>query len=318
METESQSKHFTVLPFLIGELYLYSAGMKEARVIEIQTPKKFLLNGLWFGPGKPKKVIIWIHGLASSAFSKLGIVEQLIDTDTAVMTFNNRGAASVTRVRKLNPKKKGGFEFVIAGGSHEVFTECADDIQGAVDFAQKHGAKEIYLAGHSTGAQKSVYYATRKGNDTKVKGVILLAPMSDYAGALKEFGKKALQHGIRASEKLIKAGNPHVIVPNSWVDAQRYISLFSPESTEEIFSYVDPEKKPKIYESLIVPALVVLAADDEYADRPAGQIEAWFVKHSRSKRLGVRTIPKTDHGFSGAEKAVTATIRQWMNGSTVL
>ncbi|OGG57756.1 hypothetical protein A2765_04975 [Candidatus Kaiserbacteria bacterium RIFCSPHIGHO2_01_FULL_56_24] len=289
--------------------------MRPAHIIEIQTPKKFLLNGLWFGPTKPKKAIIWVHGLASSAFSKLGIVEKLVDTDTAVMTFNNRGAASVTRIRKLNPRKKGGIEFVIAGGSHEVFTECVDDIQGALDFAKKRGAKEIYLVGHSTGAQKSVYFATRKGNEKKASGAILLGPLSDYAGAVHEFGKNAVARRNRAAKKLVAEGKKHAIVPDSWVDAQRYISLFSPDSTEEIFSYIDPEKKPKIYESLTPPVLVLLAEKDEYADRTPDRIEAWFVKHAHSTRFNSAIIPKTDHGFQAAEKEVAETIRKWIKGA---
>jgi len=292
--------------------------MRPAHIIEIQTPKKFLLNGLWFGPAKPKKAIIWVHGLSSSAFSKLGIVEKLVDKDTAVMTFSNRGATTVTRVRKINPRKKGGMEYVLAGGAHEVFTDCVDDIQGAINFAKKQGAKQIFLVGHSTGSQKSVYYASRKGNEKKIAGVILLAPMSDYAGAKHVDEKRRLTKLTKAAHALIKKGKKNEIVPGTWEDAQRFLSLYTPESKEEIFSYIDPDKKPKTYESLIVPTLVLLAGKDEYADRKAIQIEAWFVKHTHSTRFGIRTIPRADHSFTGSEKAVATTIKEWMNGSTVL
>src|SRR5262245_33388648 len=133
--------------------------MHATHATEIVTPKKVLLNGLWFGrcsaeatqdkPTKPKRTIIWIHGLGSSAFSKLGIVEKLVDEDTSVLTFNNRGHDAVTRIGTTTGKKK------TAGAAFEKFEECADDIQGAINFAKKAGAKQIYLAGHSTGCQKS-------------------------------------------------------------------------------------------------------------------------------------------------------------------
>lgn len=286
--------------------------MRPAHVIEIQTPKKFLLNGLWFGSTKPRKAIIWVHGLASSAFSKLGIVEKLIDNDTAVMTFNNRGSSTVTRTRRINSQKKGGMEYVLSGGAHEVFTDCTDDIHGAIDFAKKQGAKKIFLAGHSTGAQKSVYFASRKGKEKKIKGVILLAPLSDYAGALKE-GKAALKKTTAVAMKLMKAGKKLEIVPGSWTDAQRFLSIYTPDSTEEIFSYIDPEKKPTIYESLKVPTLVLLAEDDEHADRPAGRIEAWFAKHARMPRFGSAIIADADHSFTGAEKTVAGAINDWIS-----
>ena len=74
--------------------------MKACGVIEVITPKKFVLNGLWFGPRRPKRAIVWVHGLGSSAFSQLGIVDHLADTDTAVITFNNRGFGTINSVKR--------------------------------------------------------------------------------------------------------------------------------------------------------------------------------------------------------------------------
>ena len=53
--------------------------MQACHVVEIVTPKKVLLNGLWFGVKKPRQAIIWVHGLGSSVFSKLDIVQKLVD-----------------------------------------------------------------------------------------------------------------------------------------------------------------------------------------------------------------------------------------------
>src|SRR5262249_24525325 len=151
--------------------------------IEIVTPKKFVLNGLWFGPKKPKQAIVWIHGLASSAFSRLDIIEKIVDSRTAVMTFNNRGYANVARIGKTNSKKG-----LTAGAAYERFEDCVDDIQGAINFARKQGAKKIFLAGHSTGCQKAIYWAYKSNLKKGVGGIILFAPVSDYAGAVKKYG----------------------------------------------------------------------------------------------------------------------------------
>ena len=70
--------------------------MQPCHVVEIETPKKVRLNGLWFGPKRPKRAILWVHGLGSSAFSKIGIFDYLIDKDTAVLAFNNRGHDKVS------------------------------------------------------------------------------------------------------------------------------------------------------------------------------------------------------------------------------
>lgn len=284
--------------------------MRQTNIIEIQTPKKLLLNGFWFGPKKPSITIIWIHGLASSAFSKLGIVENLVRRDTAVITFNNRGSSTVNRTRKLNPKKKGGMEYILSGGAHEAFIESIDDIQGAIDFARKQGAKKIFLAGHSTGAQKSAYFAAKKGK--AVNGIILLAPMSDYAGAVKE-NAQAVKDGVKAARMLVAAGKGTSIVPNWWMDAQRFLSLYSGESVEEIFPYAFIGRVPTTYRAVKVPLLVLLPEEDEYRDRPMREIAAWFAKEQRSKRFGIEIFKGADHGFAGHEAAVAKAIRRWIS-----
>ncbi len=126
--------------------------MRPCHVVEIVTPKRYLLNGLWFGPKKPKRVIIWIHGLGSSAFTKLYIVDKLVDKNTVVITFNNRGHDKVS-----STSSSGRGKHLRGGAAHEVFTDCVDDIEGAIRFAKRAGARSIVLAGHSTGGQKSAY-----------------------------------------------------------------------------------------------------------------------------------------------------------------
>lgn len=283
--------------------------MRPANVIEIITPKNFVLNGLWFGPKKPNRVIVWVHGLASSAFSRLEIVEKLVDRKTAVITFNNRGHDTVTRLRQM--QKSGKTKSVLAGAAHERFEDSVDDIEGVIRFAKARGAKEMYLAGHSTGCQKSVYYATRKGNARKVKGVILLAPISDYASALYQ-NQREVRKQVRVARKLMKAGKKSSIVPGTWADAQRYLSLNTPESVEEIFSYVSPKKVPKTYRSLTVPTLVLFAEKDEYADRPTDKMAEWFRKETRAKKYDARVIQMVEHSFKGGEGKVATAIRHFL------
>ena len=59
--------------------------------VRFETPKKVLLDGLWFGPKKPTQVIVFVHGLSSSTFSMSSLVNALTYDNTAVLTFNNRG-----------------------------------------------------------------------------------------------------------------------------------------------------------------------------------------------------------------------------------
>lgn len=255
---------------------------------------------------------MWIHGLSSSAFSKLGIVQKLVDSKTAVITFNNRGSSTATRVRKINPRKPDGIEYVLAGGAHEKFEECVDDIEGAVRFAKRQGAREIYLVGHSTGAQKSVYYATRKGNAKKIQGIVLLAPLSDYGEAL-HFDKKfkVLKKGTRDALSLVKKGKSHAIVPGWWQDAGRFLSLYTPDSAEEIFTYAQPKKVPRTYRSLRVPTLAFFAGNDEYSGYPVEALVEWFETNARTAFKAI-IVPGVPHGFTRAESRIVRDILQWI------
>src|SRR3989344_2508506 len=161
--------------------------MTPCHVVGILTPKKYFLRGLWFGPRRPKRAIVWVHGLGSSMFSKLSIVEKLVDPQTAVLVFNNRGHDKVSRLARADEKKIG--KTLLGGAAHEIFTDSADDIQGAINFAKRQGAKEIFLVGHSTGCQKSIYWASRKKRRS-VKGIALLGPVSDWSAEMKRSGAR--------------------------------------------------------------------------------------------------------------------------------
>ena len=79
---------------------------QPVRVINIVTPKKFILNGLWFGAESPSKVIIFIHGLGGNAFSSHKLITLLADSKTAVITFSNRGHDQVASIKKVDNRKK--------------------------------------------------------------------------------------------------------------------------------------------------------------------------------------------------------------------
>lgn len=289
--------------------------MKPAHVIEITTPKKFILNGLWFGPVKPKRVIILVHGLTSSSFSGSAMREALLALrGSAVVTFNNRGFESVTSIKQKRGKDT---MYHTMGGTHEVFVDCVDDIQGAINFVRKAGVREIFLAGHSTGCQKSIYWASKTGGKG-VNGIILFAPISDYSSEKKSDTDGRLAEATALARKLVNEGKPHELLPRSaspimLLDAQRFLSLYTPESHEEIFSY-GHTKEPVTYTAVRLPVLAVFAGNDEYADEPAQKIADWFTAHSRSRRFAHTIIPRVKHSFRGGETKIARVVQQWISG----
>lgn len=289
--------------------------MKSCKIVQIETPNKFLLNGLWFGPERSKKVFIYVHGLGGSVFAQHVLLEELAGRTSSVLTFNNRGSGIVTKVKKLNALSRKGYESSIAGQAHEIFTECIDDIEGAVRFAERNGAKNIFLMGHSTGCQKSVYYLSKK-RTTPIKGLILMAPLSDYAYVVSTAEPKVLGEIITIAKKLIEKGHPHKMIPtlisSHPCDAQRFLSLYTPDNVEEIFCYATPSKTPTALNKIKVPLLVILADEDEYNDRPTKKIADWFKKSLQKQKATIKIIRRAPHNFRGHTKVLKMLINGWI------
>jgi alpha-beta hydrolase superfamily lysophospholipase len=232
-----------------------------------------------------------------------------VDSQTAVLTFNNRGHDKVAVV----PTEKG--RRLTAGSAHEVFTDCIDDINGALNFVRRKGVSNIFLAGHSTGCQKSVYWASKSGAKI-VKGIIILAPMSDYAAELHTGGKEKLARAEKVAREYVRTGRKHELLPDTiwnpkWLaDAQRYISAYSGNSPEEIFTYWDRKRTPRTLRSVKRPLLTVLAEKDEYSDRPVEELYEWFLEHTYEGEVAI--VPKAMHGFKGGERKAASLIKNFM------
>jgi pimeloyl-ACP methyl ester carboxylesterase len=280
--------------------------MRPGFHVEIETPKRVHLNGLWFGEKGAERVIIWVHGLGSSLFGKTAIFDHLVTKDTAVLSFNNRGHDNVASATQ-------GKKRILAGAAHEVFTDCIDDIEGAVRFAKGTGAKEIFLAGHSTGCQKSIYWAAKRGEG--VTGIILLAPISDRSAEIHQHGTSKVERALRVARTLVKRGKKHELLPpgiwHGTFDAQRFLSLCSLESEEEIFPYWDKNRVPKTLRKVKLPILVLLAEKDEFNDRPAKKMMDWFATHVRNWK-GIVIIKNVPHSFKGGEDWVARHIGIFM------
>lgn len=273
-----------------------------SKVVDFITPGKVLLTGIHIGNTKSKTCYIIIHGLGGSVFSMKELAHLLVDNNSSVLLFNNRGHDIICRMKKIDKRKKKGTTSFLGGAAHEVFTECVDDIECAVQYAKSQGATNIVLVGHSTGSQKSIYYLSKRNNQKKVKAVVLLSPLSDFAGIISQLSVEDYKNLLKISEALVMQGTPHQLLPTTiWpqlADAQRFLSLATPMSEEEIFSYYDPNKK-SVFSTVTIPTLVIFGQEDEYRDRPISQIVKWFDTHQKSDDYHSVIIKNGNHGFDG-------------------
>jgi len=281
-------------------------------LVKFLTPKKLELFGFYIGKKNPETIYIFIHGLGSSVFRKAELYQKLAGKNSAVFAFNNRGKEIISRFSQV--KEKGKYKSKTIGSAHEKFTDSLDDIGGAVQWVKKLKPKKIILVGHSTGCQKSIYYLSKKA-DKKVKAVVLLSPISDLAGVLNFSSKYQFEKAHKFAKKQVENKKGDELLPLSiwpiYIDAQRFLSLYSQNSLEEIFCYSQELKRARILRKVEVPIYVLLGDEDKYLDRPAEHIVDWFSKDLDSRRIKTEIIKGADHSFSGFEKLVALKIKKY-------
>ncbi len=202
----------------------------------ILTKDGLWLDGLFFEPKrKTNRAVIWLHGISGNFYGGGKRIKTLAEVCTennfAFISFNTRGAGVMSRYNKKKGKKT-------IGGGLEKFTESVWDIEAMRRFLQRRGIKKIFLIGHSTGANKSLYYMYKK-RDRRITGLGLVGPMNDYAGKKQELGRRYVS--IINKVKFFAKKEPDKLLPYSLspipTTAARYLSLYTQSTAEDVFPY---------------------------------------------------------------------------------
>lgn len=276
----------------------------------IKTRDGITLDGIYIKPRrKSDTALIWVHGLGSR-FSSGQTRTEKISTATSrskigYFNFNNRGHDTVNR-DGIGKRKNLGRAF-------ERFEDCIKDIQTVIREARRLGFKNIFLAGHSTGANKILYYLY-KTKDRSVKGLLLIAGLSDISAAAEKMGGKELQRRVKIVENLSRK-NPAALVPEKFglYSRARYLSLFQPGRNEDTFPYYNLNGSWKVLKNIRVPIAVVIGSRDEYLDlQPKNFIEIFRKNAVATKSFSGIIIKGAGHSFRRKEKELSRAIVSWM------
>lgn len=277
---------------------------------QIKTSDGISLDGIALLPKRHvNTAIIWLHGLSSNFASSPRRTKELAQACTknniAFLKFNTRGHDITARSGEK-----------IIGAGFEKFTDCVFDIRAMTGFAKKLGCKNIILAGHSTGANKALYYI-HKTRDPFIKGIMLVSAISDVAVNRKMNGAKTATHRVGIAIKLAKK-NPSALMPTNCgiITAARYLSLYKAGSTEDVFPYHNPQAKWKELASVRVPISLIIGTRDEYLDIPIKKYIETFRAHATSTKSFASVIIKgANHSFHKKEKGLAKTIIEWIKNT---
>ncbi len=308
--------------------------MRQFYLADIVTKDKLSLQGLYAEPNKKgnptspnlpagkaglrgaRRAILWMHGLSSAFYHEPKLLEMMADAANkegwGFAQFNGRGHDILAGVRKLDGTVPYGYSYYPAGAGAEVFEESVMDIEAGIDFLVARGFTEIIIVGHSTGANKVCYYAATQKNP-HVFGVVLSGPMSDRLDMARN--DESLQETVKQMHKLVSEGKGDELLVGYHffpLTPKRYISLFEPRSSEDVFDYGEAEPKLSTFSKIQLPLMVLLSGADEATDRPIEEVQKAFDTHANSPKYQSVIIPGALHRFNGHEKQAVSAIIDWI------
>ena len=277
-------------------------------LVRLRTRDGVWLDGVVTEPKRrPRTALVLVHGLGSVFSSAPTLTRELSARLNAAaigyFKFNTRGHDVVVRRGRQ-----------LAGAAYERFVDSVEDIRTVVAFARKCGYRRVVLAGHSTGANKVLYYASR-ARDRRVVGIVLLGPVSDVAAEARRLGRRELRRRVATAEQIARR-DPLGLVPRAWGywSARRYISLYRPGEVEDVFPYYRPGARWTALRAVRLPIAAVVGSRDEFLDRPAGELIAAFRGNATRARTFTGTvIPGARHNFQRRERELAALIVRWIN-----
>ncbi len=275
---------------------------------QVTTSDGVTLAGVVVEPkGRKKAALIWLHGLTSSFDGGQELMRQLsaacVQRGIGYFKFNTRGHD----IAAHGPKR-------MIGSAFEKFADSRKDIDAMIALVRRRGYNNIILAGHSTGANKIVYYLYRR-QPRNVRGLILVGPVSDIVGQIKLIGRRRLATFVRKSTR-VSQRQPMSLVNahGQLISAQRAKSLFTPGVPEDTFPWYNPKARWAAMSSIRKPLLVVFGGKDNYLDRPAKDVVNLFkAKAASTKHFTGRAVPGASHGFHRHQRQLVQIIGQWLD-----
>jgi len=291
-------------------MFFLELTLISVHLTSIKTRDGIVLEGIAMLPRhKTKIALIWLHGLSSRFSSGQKMINELSSACNSAgigyFKFNTRGHDVASRAGDM-----------MIGAGFERFEDCTHDIRAMIRFAKAQGCTNIILAGHSTGANKAVYYAAIS-KDKSIKGLVLLGAISDIVAFQKEMGKKKLAAARETAKRLRK--NPKALMPVQYgiFSARRLWSLCNPGEHEDTFPYYDPKRKWTSFERIKTPIHIIIGSRDKHLDRTPANYLSTFQHHALlTKDFRGLIIKGANHSFRKKEKEVAEQIVSWIKKLT--
>ena len=277
------------------------------------------LQGLYFAPSsaRARAGVVHVHGLAGTFYENRfvdHVAKALVDRGYAFLTFNNRGHDYACDLLK---KEDEGWTYVDGGGAYEVFVDCVHDIDAALQVMQDQGVDRVCLLGHSSGANKVVFYQSRRKHE-HVQGVILLSP-NDDVGLHRHAVGEDFEELLQTARGMVAEGRGDHLMPEGSffaypISADTYLAFFGPESKRDTFPFRNPQAEFEELAAIACPLLILFGNVNEYVLQDLDETVALMERKAKaSSRVDTGIIDGAPHSYLGREQELSRVIGSWLD-----
>ena len=297
------------------------------RLIRFEATDGVDLGGLLFEPRKKTdRVAIFLHGTGGASVFDSKRTNPLAETflrhGIAYFPFNNRGAYLMRWLRA----KKGHSRKLVGGGmAYELIDDCVYDIDGAVRMLRRRGYRELYLIGHSTGANKIAIY-DRERPRNPVKRYVLLAGGDDVGLMYEQLGRRRFFSALKKAKEMMRARRGMELVPASIsrlpMSWRSLYDMINPNGDYNVFPFLEVMRDLELsrrspfrhVKSIRKPALVLYGDRDEYCFGDVSRcVEIMADAVGARPNFEFAILSDADHGFTGREGELGAFLADWFS-----
>lgn len=278
------------------------------KIFEVETGRGDILCGCLYGEKYKDTCVIVTNGTCGNIFENkfLQIVgEELEKNKISFVYAHNSGA-----FHRIDTKTKSCKPI---GCTYELFDNCVEDLQAYVDWAKKRGFKHIVLGGHSYGANKVVYYLSKK-QDEVIDKYILISPTD--TGYLKEREKLSAEKLLPIALKFKEENKLDELLPFAFdkynlYTARAFLDFIENKNAKNlpIYSKIGSWGQLK---KIKQPGLFVMGEKDSFAFGDAISHLQMINSNSKNKINIIAVIKNTGHTFKDKEKNLAKIILEFV------
>lgn len=279
------------------------------RLIRFEATDGVDLAGLLYEPGRrTRRAAVFIHGTGgASIFDSRRtnlLAREFVSRGIAWFPFNNRGAHMIRRPGR--------------GSSYEVIRECVHDIDGAARLLRSRGYRELYLVGHSTGANKIAVYNARKPRNP-FKRYVLLAGGDDTGMLYAQLGPRRYRAALERSRRMIHDRRGDELSPVMMLSWRALYDMANPDGDYNVFPFLERMRNMRLgrrapfrhIRKIRKPALYIYGEHDEFCYDAVPRCTA-ILANEVAPNAEIVTIAEAGHGFNGFEPELGHLIADWL------